>query len=38
MSNSLIEMVDRVLWTTDPVEDIVNETAAQDQALLDADA
>lgn len=35
MSNALIEMVDRILWTDDPVEDIVNETAELEQSLLD---
>ena len=27
-------MVDKVLWTDEPVEQIVNDTAAQDQELL----
>ena len=34
LSASLYEMVDKVLWTDEPVEQIVNDTAAQDQELL----
>ena len=36
MSNGLIEMIDRILWTEDPVETVVSEIAAQEQALLDS--
>ena len=34
LSASLYEMVDKVLWTDEPVEQIVNDIAAQDQELL----
>lgn len=34
ISSSLYEMVDQVLWTDTPVNDIVSKTAEQDQNLL----